>query len=111
MRSFGATRLGHNLGDIQSFILHARSGKRSSILKIAYKHDTKGRSDGCFGGRLVGNMAGTRASFRRRIGRRLMKVLILVLLFQLSTISYANILSFNSSKTTQKGTLRPLQNQ
>ena len=50
MRSFRVMGRGHNQADIQSSILLAKSGKKKSILRTVYKHGTKGRLDGCFGG-------------------------------------------------------------
>jgi hypothetical protein len=49
MRSSGVTRHGHNLENIHGLGLHAKSGKKKSIIRIVCNIVIKGRLDGCFG--------------------------------------------------------------
>jgi hypothetical protein len=50
IRSFGVTRRGHNLEDIHGFGLHAKLGRKKSIIRIVCNTATKGRLDRCFRG-------------------------------------------------------------
>jgi hypothetical protein len=50
IRSFGATRRGHNLGNTHGLGLYAKFEKKRYIIRIVYNYVIKGRLDSCFGG-------------------------------------------------------------